>query len=107
MQGLNVDVQLEIDNIETFDNVKEFASESMYVPGGTLANINYLEKNIELGDLPMWHMNYLCDPQTSGGLLISIANKDVDRYINKVKEYPFLIKVIGKVLPGSNIIKFV
>jgi len=106
MQGLNVDVQLDVDKIKTFENVKEFASESMFIPGGTLANINYLEKHIELGNLPVWHLNYLCDPQTSGGLLIAISKDDVDNYIEGVSGYPFSINVIGQVLKGNNKIKF-
>lgn len=106
MQGLNVDVKLEVDKIETFDNVKEFASESMYIPGGTLANINYLENHIELGNLPMWHLNYLCDPQTSGGLLISISKKDVNKYIESVSCYPYSINVIGEIFKGNKKIRF-
>jgi len=107
MQGLKVDVQLDVDQIETFDNVKEFASESMFIPGGTLANINYLEKHIELGELPLWHLNYLCDPQTSGGLLIAISKDDVDNYIENISDYPFSVNAIGEVLKGNNKIKFV
>ena len=107
MQGLNVDVQLDVDKIETFENVKAYASESMFIPGGTLANINYLEKHIELGDLPSWHLNYLCDPQTSGGLLIAISKEDVDKYIESVSGYPFTINVIGEVLQGKNKISFI
>lgn len=106
MQGLNVDVQIDVDKIETFENVKDFASESMYIPGGTLANINYLEKHIELGNLPMWHLNYLCDPQTSGGLLVAISESDIDKYIKNVSNYPFSIYVIGEVLKGNNKVKF-
>jgi len=106
MQGLNVDVQIDVDKIETFENVKDFASESMYIPGGTLANINYLEKHIELGNLPMWHLNYLCDPQTSGGLLVAISESDIDKYIKNVSNYPFSINVIGEVLKGNNKVKF-
>jgi selenide, water dikinase len=106
IQGLNVDVRLDVDKIETFEKVKEFASKSMYIPGGTLSNINYLEKHIELGKLPIWHLNYLCDPQTSGGLLIAISKDDVAKYIETVSDYPFSINVIGEVLNGNNKIKF-
>jgi selenide,water dikinase len=102
MQGLNVDVKIEVDKIHTFDLVKEFASKSKFIPGGTLANRNYLEKNIDLGNLPMWHLNYLCDPQTSGGLLIAITKDDVNKYLNSISEYPFSVSVIGEVLNGKN-----
>jgi selenide,water dikinase len=78
----------------------------MYVPGGTLANINYLEKHIELGDLPMWYLNYLCDPQTSGGMLIAISKNDIYKYKEKIKNYPFSVNMIGEVFKGNNKIRF-
>jgi len=102
MHGLNVDVRIDVDEIATFDNVKEFASESMFIPGGTLANINFLERHIDLGNFPMWHLNYLCDPQTSGGLLIAISNEDVEKYFEKIKSYPFAVSIIGEVFEGKN-----
>ena len=102
MQDLNVDVRIDVDKIVTFDNVREFASESMFIPGGTLANINYLERHIVLGDFPLWHLNYLCDPQTSGGLLIAIAGKDVDDYLDKIKNYPLTVSIIGEVMEGKD-----
>ena len=94
-----------MNKIETFENVKEFASESMYIPGGTLANINYLEKHIDLGNLPMWHLNYLCDPQTSGGLLIAISEDDIDKFKKLINGYPFAVSMIGKVLQGERKIR--
>ena len=102
MQGLSVDVMIDVEKIVTFDKVKEFASESMYIPGGTLANINYLERHIDLGNFPMWHLNYLCDPQTSGGLLIAISEEDIQKYMELIKGYPFAVSIIGEVLEGGN-----
>ncbi len=102
MQDLNVDVRIDVDKIVTFDNVREFASESMFIPGGTLANINYLERHIVLGDFPLWHLNYLCDPQTSGGLLIAISEKDVEKYFERIKSYPLTVSIIGEVMEGKD-----
>jgi selenide,water dikinase len=106
MHGLNVDVKLDVNSVETFESVREFASESMFIPGGTLANINYLEQHIELGKLPLWHLNYLCDPQTSGGLLIAIPKNEVNRYLDRVEHYPFSIKIVGEVISGNEKIIF-
>ncbi len=102
MQGLNLGVKINVDSIPVFNHVKDFASESMYIPGGTLANIRFLEKNIVRGNIPIWNLNFLCDPQTSGGLLISIATDDVDKYIDDLKGYPMDISVIGEVFEGDN-----
>ncbi len=102
MEGMQLGVKIFVDNVPVFERVKEFASESMFIPGGTLANIKHLENRIEQGKVPAWCLNYLCDPQTSGGLLISISANEVEDYIAKFKDYPFEIEIIGEVFKGDN-----
>jgi len=107
IQGSNFGVNLYVSSIPTFDNVREFAADSMYIPGGTLANINFLEKNIKIGNIPITSLNYLCDPQTSGGLLISISADEYIDYIEEMKDYNWNIYVIGEVVSGENKISLV
>lgn len=102
VNNLDLGVKIYVKDIPVFNHVTEFAKESMFIPGGTLANIKYLEKNIVQGNVPLWYLNLLCDPQTSGGLLISISEQDADHYINALKEYPCDIQVIGEVVKEKN-----
>ncbi|MCX6186476.1 MAG: selenide, water dikinase SelD, partial [Bacteroidetes bacterium] len=47
----------------------------------------------------------LCDPQTSGGLLISVAENSVDEYQNIIKQFnPFNVaaKPIGRMVRKGN-----
>jgi selenide,water dikinase len=102
MQNLNVDVFLHLDAIPFFEDAIPYAREMQHIPGGTLANIIYVEKHLDMGNREIWYQNLLCDPQTSGGLLISMPASEVVRYLAKIKNYPYQIKVIGEVVAGSN-----
>jgi selenide,water dikinase len=102
MQNLNVDIHLYLDEIQFFKDAIPYAREMLHIPGGTLANIKYIEKQLTMGRREIWYQNLLCDPQTSGGLLISMPASEVRRYLAKIKNYPYHITVIGEVVAGSN-----
>jgi selenide,water dikinase len=102
MQKLDVDVSLYLDAIPFFPAAIPYAREMQHIPGGTLANINYIESHLDMGKHEVWYQNLLCDPQTSGGLLISMPESEVERYLAAVKGYAYPIKVIGEVREGKN-----
>ncbi len=63
------------DAIPVFDHVKELAKEDV-IPGGAYRNLNYLQEHIQYdSSLAEYLRLVLCDPQTSGGLLIAIAKE--------------------------------
>ena len=56
------------------------------VPGGTMRNLDYLESHIAYGEkISMTTKNILGDPQTSGGLIVSMSEKDA---IEAIKQIP-------------------
>jgi selenide,water dikinase len=53
------------------------------------------------GGFPEWKRKLLCDPQTSGGLLVSCASEAVEPVLNEFKNRGFAeAAVIGKVSRG-------
>jgi selenide,water dikinase len=70
-----------------------------YVPGGLKSNREFAECLVEYGpgvDDAIKMMLY--DPQTAGGLLLSIAPGGADRYVRMLKEKGGEATIIGEVL---------
>ena len=80
--NLNLNINLKVGEVPVFDKVLSFAKNSLYIPGGTLSNLNFVENHIEPGKIEPWYLNVLCDPQTFGGLLISIRQDRAEACIH-------------------------
>ncbi len=70
-EGSNLSAQLEFDKIPVFESVKEYIAQKC-IPGGTNRNWDSYGHHIELEDVQQ--KSILCDPQTSGGLLIAVED---------------------------------
>lgn len=68
-EGSGVNAILNYDDIICLDSIKEYISQGC-VPGGTARNFE--SYGHQLGELSDEQRNVLCDPQTSGGLLIAV-----------------------------------
>jgi len=74
-QGSGTRAEVWGDQVQTFDGVPEYHAQGM-VPGG--ARRNYASYGQHL-DLPEGYLrDLLCDPQTSGGLLVAVAPEHAD-----------------------------
>ncbi len=74
-----------------------------FVPAGTHENIRFV-KNFIKGEPAKDNvlMDILCDPQTSGGLLISVASEKSDLLIQRLhKERVKTKKVVGEIIKGK------
>ncbi len=70
-----------------------------YIPGGLKSNRGFAEGCVEYaGDVPEELRTLLYDPQTAGGLLVSIAASDSDRLVDQLREAGIAAEVIGEVL---------
>lgn len=82
----NVGILLYADAIPMFPQAITYA-QSGFVPGGTQRNKKYRERQINLDpNLSPEITDILFDPQTSGGLLISVPSAKADILLNKLKE---------------------
>jgi len=101
MSSLDGGVRIDTKKISFFDGALEFAKESQHIPGGTLANQRFISPHVEMGGVPAWYQNLLYDPQTSGGLLISIPEKFVAAFLSALVTYPLPVTIIGQVIEGE------
>ena len=81
-----VGILLYAGSIPMFPQAKTYAQSGL-VPGGTHRNKKYREHQINFDpSLPPEIIDILFDPQTSGGLLISVSSPKAEILLNKLKE---------------------
>ncbi len=105
-KGSQVGIELYLNQIPLFAQVKKFIDLGM-VPGGAYNNRDYLTDvvDFEMGikeesQLPLF------DPQTSGGLLISLPADKADRFLEKLKKIKVSkATIIGRVINQEASIK--
>jgi len=69
-----------------FSEAQEYAQMGL-VPGGTYRNKNFYSKHVETtSKLPAYLIDILFDPQTSGGLLISVPRDKAEDLINRINQ---------------------
>jgi selenide,water dikinase len=106
ISGSGLSAQISVSSIPFYEKSLEYAQKGLYVPGGTISNTQFVGNHVEFEQVAEWYKNVLFDPQTSGGLLLSIPKKDVSTYIELISEnYPLEIKVVGELVEGQNKIR--
>ena len=74
-----------------------------FIPGGLTANRDFAESVVSYDDaVPQDVRTILYDPQTAGGLLISIAAEDADELVRELNEASVGAVIIGEVLVSGN-----
>jgi selenide,water dikinase len=100
----STDVCMVIDStsVPYIPKAKELAEMGL-VPGGTHRNHDFRAHMVEIGEkVPAYMVDILFDPQTSGGLLISLPAVNADRLLNAMHEEGIKdAAIIGKILNGS------
>lgn len=95
--GSNVSVHLKVDDICYHKEAYEMADMG-FVPAGAYRNRDYAEAHVTCRrqfTRPM--LDILYDPQTSGGLLISVAEKDAGRLLDELRGSMDGVSVAGYV----------
>ena len=79
-----------------------------YIPGGLKANRDFAECAVEFADgITEEIKTLLFDPQTAGGLLISVAAADADQLARELQHKGVPVVAIGEVLPRTQPLIFV
>ena len=93
----NVSAEIETNKVPFFNNVEQFAKRDA-IPGGTKRNLEFYSNHIKFEDSIQNHQKFmLADAQTSGGLLISLSEKDAHSLSSLCKERSIgSTQIIGK-----------
>ena len=93
----NLTLEIFAENVPVFKESLICASQGI-LPGGALTNWEYLKNDIidYTVNLPAERIDCLCDPQTSGGLLIACNEKELERLQYQLGEKGCENAVIGK-----------
>ena len=93
--GSQLTALIEYDRVPRLPGV-EYYLEQGCIPGGTLRNYDsYASK---LGRLQALHKNVLCDPQTSGGLLIAVTPEGNDTFLATAAQMGLNLAPIGELV---------
>lgn len=73
------------------------------IPEGAYENMHYIEKDIAAAStVPQYLMDLLADPQTSGGLLVSMPEKQALQLVNLLNGVTPCAQIVGQVLPRQD-----
>ncbi len=76
--GSGVDTEIWVDKVPVMDGVKNILASNI-IPGGTINNLDFIRKHLILSpDISKNDQLILADAQTSGGLLFTIPEKEVE-----------------------------
>ena len=98
-EGSNVSFEIDVNNVPCISNVIEYAEMGL-VPGGAYKNMDYFKGKVEYNNTEETFIDLLFDPQTSGGLLISVNEKDAENIMKDLENKGLDTKfaIIGKVV---------
>lgn len=97
-QGSDVRAKLDMDSVPRIDGVDQYIQNAC-VPGGTERNFaSYGEQMQATSDADR---ALLCDPQTSGGLLVAVNSQELDEFERCVRDEGLDLNCIGELLPAG------
>ena len=98
-----VTIELRVDDIAYFEAAIDYAKMGL-VPAGAYKNRGYSMKHVETGAIKEHFLDLLYDPQTSGGLLISVSPENLGDMTAdfQAARMDTTVSVIGKVTAKSD-----
>ena len=97
-RGSNVSAEIYFDKLPLLPNILKYIDGGC-VPGGTERNFDsYGESICKLSDL---EKSIICDPQTSGGLLITVSKEAMSEFNKLLTSNNMNINPIGKIIKTS------
>ncbi|MCL4536308.1 MAG: selenide, water dikinase SelD [Nitrospirae bacterium] len=97
VKGSGINFEIKKDSVPVLENVREMINSGM-VPEGAYNNLRFLDGKVEFSPhITEEDRLLLADPQTSGGLLITLKEENIKVF----KESGIYFSVIGRVVKGS------
>ena len=95
-QGSGTAAKIDFDEVPTLDRLalRDYHKKGC-VPGGSRRNFTSYGEHLDIPE--GFTRDLLCDPQTSGGLLVSVAPQSIDSVVNVLREHNLPVNVIGEI----------
>ena len=84
-KGSGVSIQITFSKLPVLPEALEYARMGL-VPEGSYRNRAYVDRETEFGTLKEEEIDLVCDPQTSGGLLVSVPQNEVPGILEQLKK---------------------
>ena len=97
-QGSDVQITLQVDRITFLPQALDLARMGI-LPAGLYRNRSFAEAGVDVGQTELAKQDVLFDPQTAGGLLISVAAEDADAMETALQKAVPACQRIGTVAP--------
>ncbi|MBN7572996.1 MULTISPECIES: selenide, water dikinase SelD [Clostridium] len=96
--GSNKTIEIFSQSVPIIDGALDYAKMGI-IPEGMYNNLDYLKDKFTLASKVAQELqDVLIDPQTSGGLLLSIPEKNVKEFLSRIEEFTPYARVIGQVI---------
>ncbi len=96
-EASHVSLNIDSSKVPFIKEAKEYAQMGL-IPAGAYNNKNYIGDKASIADsIEDYMVDILFDPQTSGGLLISIAKEYTELLLDNLKDSPTECAIIGEV----------
>lgn len=100
-EGSNVSAEIEYSKVPLLKNISHYASKMIY-PDGTMRNWKSFEGKVS--GIGQESLLTLCDPQTSGGLLVAVDPRYETEFISHAKKQHLEINNLGVITPKNPIL---
>lgn len=90
----NISLEIFYDKIKFLDNVQDYANQG-FITGASYSNFDYLKKYIDTQHTDLESL-LLCDPQTSGGLILFVDHDKRDALIDELQSNDIDAYYIGE-----------
>ena len=98
-KGSEVSAEIYFESLPLLPNILKYIEKDC-VPGGTVRNFESYGSN--LGDISEIEKSIVCDPQTSGGLLVSVSGEGLIDFYDLMRTNALDLQPIGKILDHSD-----
>ena len=97
-KGSNKTIEIFSNDVPIIADALNYASMGI-IPEGMYNNLEYLNGNFKACEnMKQELLDVLLDPQTSGGLLLSMPEKDALEYVSRMEEFTPYCRIIGQSL---------
>jgi len=101
MLGNNLSAEIDVSKVPCIENALEYADE-FYLTAAAQKNRNHLEGKVEFKGVPFPWEEVLFDPQTSGGLLVSLPKKEAEDALKEIEKLGLPCGIVGSVVKKMN-----